>query len=241
MLPTVRLQKYLAECGVASRRASEAIILAGRVKVNGQVVTQMGVQITPGKDLVSVDGKRVAQRANHAYYMFYKPRGVVCTMSDENGRKCVADFFKQHRRRLYPVGRLDMDSEGLLLVTDDGAFANRVMHPKNGVRKVYLATLDKPYGQALAQALTDGLQIGDERPARAYNVSFRNRKDGKSVVELTLTDGRNRQARRMFEAQGFAVLRLKRIRIGELELSDLKPGASMRLSQEQAQRVFGKA
>lgn len=236
----MRLQKYLADCGVASRRASETIILAGRVKVNGQVITQMGVQVTPGKDVVSVDGRRIAPKANHAYYMFYKPRGVVCTMADENGRKCVADFFHQHRRRLYPVGRLDMDSEGLLLMTDDGDFANRVMHPKNGVQKVYRATLDKPYAQTFAQALTSGVEIGDETLAKAHNVSFQNRTDGKCVVELTLTDGRNRQARRMFEAQGFAVLRLKRIRIGELELSDLKPGTSMRLSSEQAQRVFGK-
>ena len=240
-MPTVRLQKYLADCGIASRRSSETIILAGRVKVNGQVITQMGVQITPGKDAVFVDGRRVTPKANHAYYMFYKPRGVVCTMADENNRKCVADFFRQHRRRLYPVGRLDMDSEGLLLITDDGDFANRVMHPKNGVQKVYRATLDKPYAQALAQALMDGVEIGDETPAKAYNVSFQNRTDGKSVVELTLTDGRNRQARRMFETQGFSVLRLKRIRIGALELLDLKPGTSMRLSSEQAQRVFHKA
>jgi 23S rRNA pseudouridine2605 synthase len=236
----MRLQKYLSASGVASRRASEALIRAGRVRVNGDIVTDMGILVEPGKDRVSVDGRAVKPVSDHSYYLFYKPRGVVCTMKDEGGRKCIADFFKGDRSRLYPVGRLDMDSEGLLLITDDGTFANNVMHPRYGVEKEYKATVDKAYAAADAAALLEGVDIGERTPAKAQSVEFATRADGRSAVEITLTQGRNHEVRRMLEAQGYRVLRLRRTRIGTFELGDLRPGERRRISREQAQRLIEK-
>ena len=234
----MRLQKYLADCGVASRRASENMIRDQRVKVNGQIVTEMGVQVDPNLDRVSVDGHIVKSDAQYAYYLFYKPRGVVSTLSDENGRKCIADFFREYPKRLYPVGRLDMDSEGLLLVTDDGEYANRVMHPRYEVEKEYRVTVDKPFSSAHSQALTEGVDIGDNTPAKADKVSFQSRSDGRSVLEITLSQGRNREVRRMLETLGYEVLLLKRTRIGQLTLGELRPGEILRINKEKAQQAF---
>ncbi len=234
----MRLQKYLADSGVASRRASEIMIRDGRVKVNGQIVTEMGVQVDPQRDRISVDGHLVKSEAKYAYYLFYKPRGVVCTLSDENGRKCIADFFKQYQKRLYPVGRLDMDSEGLLLVTDDGEYANRVMHPRYEVEKEYRVTVDKLFSSIHAQSLTSGIDIGEKTPAKASKVNFQPRQDGRSVLDITLSQGRNREVRRMLEVLGYEVLLLKRTRIGQLTLGDLKPGEILRINHEKAQQAF---
>jgi 23S rRNA pseudouridine2605 synthase len=234
----MRLQKYLAECGVASRRTSESLIRDGHVQVNGQVIVQMGVEVDPSADKISVDGRMVTSVHTHAYYLFYKPRGVVCTLSDENGRKCISDFFSQHRKRLYPVGRLDMDSEGLLIVTDDGEYANRVMHPRYGVEKEYHVTLDKAFQPAHAETLQAGIDIGEEGLAVAKEVAYQTRADGRGVLDITLSQGKNREVRRMLEMLGYRVLRLRRTRIGALILGDLKPGESRRISFEQAQQAF---
>jgi pseudouridine synthase len=234
----MRLQKFLSQSGVASRRAAEEMISGGRVRVNGEVVTMMGIVIDPASDKVSVDGHLVKPVAAHSYFLFYKPRGVVCTMSDENGRKCVADFFTRHKQRLYPIGRLDMDSEGLLLVTDDGEFANRVMHPRYGVEREYRVTVDKPYASSDAKALLTGVDIGEDTPAIAQEIVFQTRTDGRAVLDITLAQGRNREIRRMLEAQGYQVLRLKRTRIGALTLGDLRPGESKRIPLDQAQQAF---
>ncbi len=234
----MRLQKYLADSGVASRRASETMIKDGRVKVNGLTVTEMGVQVDQTTDRVSVDGHIVKSEAKCAYYLFYKPRGVVSTLSDENGRKCIADFFRQYQKRLYPVGRLDMDSEGLLIVTDDGEYANRVMHPRYGVEKQYRVTVDKPFLTAHAEMIMSGIDIGEKTPAIAKEVNFQNRTDGRSVLEITLSQGRNREVRRMLEVLGYEIVLLKRTRIGELTLGELKPGEILRINYDQAQRAF---
>lgn len=237
----MRLHKYLAHCGVASRRKSETIIRDGKVRVNGRVVTDMGVQIDPSKDRISVEGCRISKRAYGVYFLFYKPRGVVCTTADEKGRKCVSDYFRQQKNRLYPVGRLDKDSEGLLLITDDGDFANRVMHPRYGVEKEYRVTVDKAYKKEHAEALLFGIEIGESSPATAKEVRFQTRADGRSVVFITLVQGLNREVRRMLESQGYTVLRLCRTRIGALTLGDLKPGEKKHISQQQAQQVFHEA
>ena len=234
----MRLQKYLADCGVASRRASEQIIKQGRVRVNGQMISAMGALVEPEKDIVSVDGKRITPKAHHAYYALYKPRGVVSTNQDDRGRKTVTDFFSQVDRRLFPVGRLDYDSEGLLLVTDDGAFAQKVAHPGNGVGKIYRATVSGAYSQNLADELLTGIDIGDEKPAKAVSVQFKNRPDGRAVLSIVLEEGRNRMLRRMLEAQKFEILRLTRLGIGDLELGDMKPGTHKRLTQEEAERAL---
>lgn len=236
----MRLQKYLADCGVASRRKSEELIRQGRVKVNGRVVTQMGSEITPGRDIVSFDDKRVAPKARHGYYAVYKPRGVVCTCSDDRGRRTILDLMGQNERRLFPVGRLDYESEGLVIMTDDGDYANKVAHPSHDSEKEYRVTLDKAYRQDHADELMQGVDIGDGRPAHAQSVAFANRPDKRSSVTVVLSEGRNRQLRRMFEAQGYAVLRLKRVRIGALELGDMKPGSSRRLSQQEADKALQK-
>lgn len=225
----------MADCGVASRRKCEEIIAEGRVKVNGRVADQQGLQITPGKDIVSVDGHRIALLQSRAYFAFYKPRGVVCTMQDERGRRCVGDYFARQKRRLFPVGRLDYHSEGLLLMTDDGAFANKITHPSHHVQKIYQVTVDKPYSQKLANELLSGVEIGPgERPAKAVAVTFSNREDGRGQVKIAIEEGRNRVVRRMMEAQELSVLRLKRIQIGGIELGDQKPGGYERLTEQQA-------
>lgn len=232
----MRLQKYLADCGVASRRKSEELINKGLVKVNGQVVDTMGYEVQP-KDIVSFDGKRVTPQARHVYYMMYKPRGIVCTCSDDRGRKTVLDFIRNTDRRIFPVGRLDYDSEGLVLLTDDGDYANKIAHPSNNSEKEYRLTLGKPYTQAMADQLLAGIDIGDERPAFAKSVEFNNRPDKRSNISIVITEGRNRQLKRMFEAQDYEVLRLKRIRIGALLMGDMKPGSSKRISVQEAQKA----
>jgi 23S rRNA pseudouridine2605 synthase len=234
----MRLQKYLAECGVASRRASETLIRDGKVKVNGQTVQEMGVQIDPEKDVISLDGHTIKSESKSSYFLFYKPRGVVSTLSDENGRKCIASYFKQYGKRLYPVGRLDMDSEGLLIVTDDGEYANRVMHPKFGVEKEYRVTVDKPFSSIQAEKLITGVDIGENNIAKADQVSYQNRPDGRSIVVMTLSQGKNREIRRMLESMGFLVLLLKRTRIGLLTIENMKPGEIHRVDRDTAQQVF---
>ena len=236
----MRLQKYMADCGVASRRKCEEIIAEGRVKVNGQIVSQLGTVITPGKDIVSVDGHKIAPHHSRAYFLFYKPRGITCTMKDERGRKCVGDYFTQQKRRLFPVGRLDYHSEGLLLMTDDGEFANQITHPKHHVQKIYQVTLDKPYSQKLADELVQGIDVGEPPLAKAVAVTFQNRTDGRGQVKIAIEEGRNRIIRRMLEAQDMQVLRLKRIQIGQIELGDRKPGTYERITREQALRALQK-
>lgn len=157
----MRLQKYMADCGVASRRASETYIKEGRVKVNGRTVTEMGVQVNPDRDVVSVDGKRIRPPQSHGYYAFYKPRSVASTCQDDRDRKTVLDYFKNVDRRLFPVGRLDYDSEGLMILTDDGDFALRATHPRYRVGKTYRCTIDGGYNQEKAREMLDGVDIGD--------------------------------------------------------------------------------
>lgn len=236
----IRLQKYLADCGIASRRACEKIISEGRVKVNGKVLSSQGCCIDENKDIVSVDGKRVHRTEGRAYYALYKPRGVICSCRDERGRRTVLDLMNQKSRRLYPVGRLDYDSEGLVIMTDDGTFANRMMHPSNHVQKRYQITIDSHYGTDRAEEIVqDGVDIGDGKAkAKAVGIQFTNREDGRATMLLVLEEGRNRQARKMLEAQGYRVLRLKRTQIGCLELGDMKPGSFRKLSKSEVDSIF---
>jgi 23S rRNA pseudouridine2605 synthase len=234
----MRLQKFMADCGVASRRASETYIKEGRVKVNGRKVAEMGVQVNPDRDVVSVDGKRIRPPQSHGYYAFYKPRSVASTCHDDRDRKTVLDYFKNVDRRLFPVGRLDYDSEGLMILTDDGDFALRATHPRYRVGKTYRCTIDGGYDQDKAQAMLSGVDIGDATPAKAAGISFQNREDGRSVLTIVLLEGRNRQIRRMLEAQGYRVLRLRREAIGGLEMGDMKPGTYRRLSASEVEKAL---
>lgn len=210
----VRLQKMLADCGVASRRKSEELIRAGAVKVNG-VVAEIGDKVDPYKDKVVVHGRRVTGNAKpkHRYIMLNKPRGYVTTMSDERGRKCVAELVSDIEERVYPVGRLDRDSEGMLLFTNDGDFANTVMHPKKDIYKVYRVTVRPAVTDEMIAQFENGMML-DGRMTAPAEVRVISRQEGRVVLEILLREGRNRQIRRMCE------LLVLRLRDSAVQLSD---------------------
>lgn len=218
----VRLQKFLAEAGVASRRAGEQLILAGRVAVNGEVVRQLGTKVDPERDRVTVDGKTVhAQRK--LYLALHKPRGCVCSRADEHGRATIYELLPKEWQTVYSVGRLDFASEGLLFLTNDGQFALRLTHPRYGVRKRYVATVDGRADDEMLRRFEHGIWHNGEK-LKAERARLVSEGQAQSVVELELAEGRNREVRRLFESQGLTVRRLVRIQIGKIKLGELKPG-----------------
>ena len=217
----MRLQKFFSDCGVLSRRAAEAEIAAGKVKVNG-AVAQIGDSIDPAVDVVEYKGRRILPRRENAkrrYILLNKPRGFVTTMQDEKGRPTVADLTAGVGARVYPVGRLDMDSEGLLLLTDDGEFANRLTHPRHEIPKMYHVTLSTVLTKEQLSALRAPMELDGYR-LQPVTV----KKLAPDTVQMNLYEGRNRQIRRMCEAVGLRVARLRRVAIGKLTLGDLAPG-----------------
>lgn len=218
----MRLQKYLAQCGVASRRHAEEMIAQGLVSVNGQVITQMGVQVEEG-DEVRVKGEAVHPEEVKKYVLYHKPIGEVTTVSDPEGRPTVMQHFRDYPVRLYPVGRLDFDSEGLLLLTNDGDLADKMMHPSNQVDKTYLARVTGNVTLESVRELRMGVMLDDHKtsPARVRIIKEEN---FATVVLVTIHEGRNRQVRRMFDAVGHRVLMLRRVKFGPLELGNLKRG-----------------
>ena len=232
----MRLQKYMAECGVASRRRAEEMIAAGQVTVNGQLVTQMGTQVEEG-DEVRVDGKVIHPEAEKRYVMYHKPAGEVTTVNDPEGRACVLDHFRDYPVRLYPVGRLDYDSEGLLLLTNDGALTERMLHPSHQVDKTYLARVTGAVTMEEIHKLRQGVMLDDHKtsPAKVRLIKL---ETFASVVLVTIHEGRNRQVRRMFEEVGHQVLQLRRVRFGPLELGDLPRGQWRELSREEISKLM---
>jgi pseudouridine synthase len=218
-----RLQKVLAQAGIASRRSAERLIVAGRVSVNGEIISELGTKVDPAHDAIKVDGKRIADRpSGRTYLALNKPRGVVTTMSDPEGRATVKDFLRGIKARVYPVGRLDYASEGLLLLTDDGALARELMHPSRGVEKTYLAKVKgQPEREVLAR-LTRGIPLDGKRtgPARVRVT----RPGDNAWIEITIGEGRNRQVRRMLQAVGHPVQRLRRVAYGGVTLGRLPVG-----------------
>ena len=222
-----RLQKVLARAGVGSRRAVEALIHDGRVSVNG-APAELGRRVDPAKDVVEVDGSPVPVRADLAHYLLNKPAGVVSTAADPQGRPTVLDFIDDDRR-LWPVGRLDIDSEGAVIVTNDGALTAALTHPRYQVPKTYVVEARGSVGRAALRRLGAGVDLADGMTAPAQ-VRVVGHGSGSTLVELTITEGRNRQVRRMFEAVGHPVSALVRTAIGPLILGRLKPGTARRLS-----------
>ena len=227
----VRLQKVLAQAGVASRRAAENLIARGRVEVNGEVVRAQGVRVDPAADTIRVDGKRIPPQRAHAYVVLNKPRGVVSTMEDPQGRPTVADYLGE-RGRLFHVGRLDADTEGLLLLTNDGDFAQRMAHPSYEVSKTYLAEVAGQVTPAVLNRLRAGVTLEDG-PVQADQATLVQQVADRSLVRVTLHSGRNRIVRRMFDAVGHPVRKLSRTAIGPVRLGDLKPGAVRDLTREE--------
>ena len=227
---TQRIQKILSARGVASRRKAEEMIIAGRVTVNGKVAL-LGDSADPDTDRILIDGKPLPSAAGAVYIMLHKPRGYVTTLSDEKGRKTVAQLVSDCGQRVYPVGRLDYDSEGLLLLTNDGEFANAMMHPSHRVEKTY-AVWVSGYREVATQRLKQPIVLDGYRiqPPKVSLIRF---EDNKALYHVTISEGRNRQVRRMCAHAGMEVLRLKRIREGKLELGDLPLGKWRYLTEKE--------
>ncbi len=231
-----RLQKVLAEAGVASRRAAEGLIREGRVSVNGQVVTELGVKVDPERDEVAVDGRTLRRPTERVYVMLNKPAGVLSTARDPQGRPTVLHLVAGVGARLFPVGRLDADTEGLLLLTDDGELAHRLLHPRFHVPKTYLAEVRGSLPQAALARLATGVELEDGRTAPA-EVRLVRRGAERSVVELTLREGRKRQVKRMLAAVGHPVLTLRRVSFGPLTLGRLPVGSWRRLTRREVEAL----
>lgn len=219
-----RLQKYIAMCGVASRRNSEEMIKQGRVSVNGQVITELGSKVTK-KDKVAVDGKEIQIEKKKYYIIMNKPEGVLCSVSDDRDRTCVVDLIKGVDARLFPVGRLDYDTSGLLLLTNDGDFMQKITHPSFEMWKTYEAVVRGVPNESDVKAFQTGLELEDGKTLPALLDVIGYKGNGKNaIVEVVIREGRNRQVRRMLDKIGHPVLSLKRTKIGNLYLGDMKPG-----------------
>jgi 23S rRNA pseudouridine2605 synthase len=240
-----RLQKYLARCGVASRRHAEELITDGLVSVNGTIVRELGVRVDPTHDVVRVRGERVVPVARSLYLLMNKPPGVVTTVNDPHGRRTVLDLLPPRWRgeRVYPVGRLDHNTEGLLLLTNDGDLALRLTHPRYALAKEYHALVEgRPTPEELARLASGILLPGETRPTAPARAWLLHGGDSEAAwVGLELHEGRNRQARRMFEAIGHPVIRLRRARVGPLTLGDLAPGETRQLSAREVETLRGTA
>lgn len=234
----IRLQKYMAECGVASRRKSEELIARGKVKVNGHPAS-IGDKIDPKKDLVTVDGKKISKEEALVYYALNKPRGYITTVSDEYGRKTVMQFVKSDSR-IYPVGRLDKESEGLLIMTNDGYLANLLTHPKHDFAKVYRVTVRPSVTDEILYKLRNGVEI-DGRMTAPCEISVITEEEDRTVLKFVLHEGRNRQIRKMCEAVGLEVARLKRTAIGPIKLGMLKTGKYRALNENEIKKLIRSA
>lgn len=226
-----RLQKILSARGVCSRRKAEEYILAGRVSVNG-VTASLGDSADPNRDEICLDGKTLPSKSENVYIMLHKPRGYVTTLSDEKGRKNAAELVADCGRRVYPVGRLDMDSEGLLIFTNDGEFANYLMHPKHEVKKTYHVTVHD-YAPEKLEKLRQPMTLDGYPIRRPEAVLLRRLSDDRAVLSVTIHEGRNRQVRRMCDMAGMKVKRLIRVAEGSLELGGLKSGTWRYLTKEE--------
>ena len=233
----IRLQKYMADAGIMSRRAAEEEIKNGNVSVNGHVA-ELGTKIDPRNDVVSYRGKRIRyEKKEYTYIMMNKPRGYLCTTTDDRGRKCVTDLLEGVDARVYPVGRLDLVSEGILLLTDDGELKNRLTHPKHTIGKVYRVKIAGKISDEQMEILTSELVI-DGYKIQPVTVSISSEDESGTVLKMTLFEGRNRQIRKMCEAAGLTVKRLSRVSIGNLKLDGLPVGKWRYLEQHEVDYLY---
>ncbi len=235
----IRLQKVISESGFCSRRKAEELIQKGRVKVNGRDI-EIGVKVDKVKDLISIDGENIIipKKQNYRYIILYKPRGYITTMKDENNRnrKCVADLIADVKERIYPVGRLDVNSEGLLLFTNDGDFANDIMHPRKHITKTYRVTVRPDITDKQAADLAEGVEIDGYKTLPA-EIRVLTKERNRVVIDIIIREGKNRQIRRMCEAVGLEVARLKRTSVGPLRLGILKPGTYRDLKPDELRAI----
>ncbi|ERS41173.1 MULTISPECIES: pseudouridine synthase [Corynebacterium] len=235
-----RLQKVLAKAGVASRRHAEILIDAGRVEVNGNVIIKQGVKVNPAVDVIRVDGVRVNVNEDQEYFILNKPRGMQSTMSDDLGRPCVGDVVSEKvasGQRLFHVGRLDADTEGLLILTNDGELANRLMHPKYEVKKTYLATVLGEADNKLVRQLKEGIELEDGL-AKADFVQVVDKNQGFSLVRVELHEGRKHIVRRLLKEAGYPVQRLVRTKLHTVQLGDMKPGGLRALNSNELTSLY---
>ena len=231
-----RLQKYLSSCGIASRRKSEKLILAGKVKVNGKVVTELGTKVSE-KDEVEVENMEV-YRKEKEYYLLYKPEKTICSVSDEKGRTTVVDLIETDEK-IFPVGRLDYDTTGLLLLTNDGELTNKLTHPKGFVEKTYIAKVSGIVTGKEIHELEEGIELEGVKTKKARaKLKKIDKKNNKSYVELTITEGRNHQVKNMFAALGHKVLKLKRISYAFFNLEGMKIGEYRRLTAKEVKQLY---
>ncbi|HEU0089506.1 MAG TPA: pseudouridine synthase [Pseudonocardiaceae bacterium] len=233
----IRLQKVLARAGVSSRRGAEELIARGRVQVDGLVVREMGVRVDPERAVIHVDGLRLELRAGMVHLVLNKPRGVHSTMSDDRGRPCIGDYVADRAQRLFHVGRLDADTEGLLLLTNDGELAHRLMHPSNRVLKTYLAEVPGPVPRSVGRTLRAGVEL-DDGPVAVDGFRVVQALPGKALVEVVLHEGRKHIVRRVLAEVGHPVLRLVRTAIADLHLGEQRPGTVRPLSQGEIGRLY---
>ena len=236
----MRINKYLAHAGIASRRKSEELIKSGQVRVNGKVMTDLSYQVKSGDD-VSVDGVSVYNE-EPVYFLLNKPRGAISSVSDEKGRRTVMDFLPSVTERIYPVGRLDWDTSGLLLLTNDGEFANKMTHPSHEVEKVYVAKVEGQATREKLRPLTRGLKIDGRKTKPAeYTIIKTDASKNTSVVSLSIHEGRNHQVKKMFEAVGLPVKKLSRVQYGNLDLTGVNPGMYRKLTKKEVSQLVNQA
>lgn len=229
----IRLQKVLSRAGVASRRLAEEMVAEGRVEVNGEIVTAQGRRVDPVRDRIRVDGQRIPPPRTHQYLVFNKPRGVVSTLDDPEGRRTITDYLGRYAGEgLFHVGRLDTDTSGMLLLTNDGEFASRVAHPRYGLSKTYVAEVEGYVENRTLSRLERGVDL-DDGPIRPDKVTLGARTEGRTLVTVVLHEGRNRIVRRMFDAVGHPVRRLTRTQVGSVRMGQLREGELRDLTREE--------
>jgi pseudouridine synthase len=229
----IRLNKYISECGIASRRKSDELISGGRVKVNGITVNELGMKIDPQNDSVSIDGESLKHKSK-LYFLLNKPRGIITSTKDEKNRRTVTDLISTNER-IFPVGRLDYDTSGLIILTNDGEFSNFLTHPKNGIEREYEVTIDQPLSIEDKNLLLKGIYI-DKRKGLFTKITYP-RKNNYTLIRAVTVEGRNHFVKRMFASLGYKVKDLKRIRFGNMTLKNLRSGEYRRLSAAEIEKI----